>query len=101
MRARLETHLCGILIQIGSNTVTDHKMSRISCYSEDTLLSGCYLLGILIQVRGCQVSWTDSQKQMNWKCVQFQLHYDHILVIYISVESCDECWTLLAEVGAG
>lgn len=100
MQARVETHLCGILIQIISNTVNDHKMLRIS-YSEDALLSGCYLLGIIIPVRGSQVSWTDSLKQMNWKCVQFQLHYDHSLVFYISVKSCDECWALLAEVDAG
>lgn len=55
MQARVETHLCGILIQIISNTVNDHKMLRIS-YSEDALLSGCYLLGIIIPVRGSQVS---------------------------------------------
>lgn len=33
---------------------------------------------------------------MNWKYVQFQLHYDHSPVIYISVESCDECCAPLA-----
>lgn len=44
-----------VFSQIISNTVTDHKMLRISLILR-TLLSGCYLLGIIIQVQGCQVS---------------------------------------------
>lgn len=106
MRAGVETHLCGVLIQIISNIGNPPENAENFPYSEDTLLSGRYLLGIHNNNNsGSWLSggWTDSLKQMNWKCVQFQLHYDPSLAIYISVESCDECWALLAaaQVDAG
>lgn len=56
MRAGVETHLCGVLIQIISNIVNPPENVENFPYSEDTLLSGRYLLGIIIQVLGCQVA---------------------------------------------